>query len=81
MSKIELLTMLTDACVRYKKDWRDSVKRNCHMHKAELTAIDQISENTFDAILIGFINQIGVEQGLDYALYSKDLKTHKPKWE
>lgn len=73
--------MLTDAAVRYKKDWRESLKRNNHMHKIDNTDVENTPENVFDAILVGFINHAGIEQGVDYALYTKDLLTHKPKWE
>lgn len=91
MTKIDLLTMLTDSAVRYRKNWQDSLSRNFHMNKLiELCGqncnlkekvIQNVPKEVLDAILVDFINKIGVEQGVDYALYTKDLDTHKPKWE
>lgn len=69
MSKIDLLDMLKRQAIAFRAD-RDYFKRNQHMHKVKETpAIDDI-----DAVLTGFINFIGMQQGVDYALYTKDLK-------
>jgi hypothetical protein len=54
--------------------------RNTKFEKALSKAVDKIPQEIFDAILVDFINWVGVEQGVDYGLYTKDLETHKPKW-
>jgi GTP cyclohydrolase I len=35
--------------------------------------IEKVSQDTTDAILIDFINYVGMFQGVDYAIYTKDL--------
>ena len=80
MTKIDLLTMLTDSAVRYRKDCIASLLRNNHMNKITASNLN-FSQDVVDAILVDFINKIGTEQGVDYALDTKDLLTHEPKWE
>jgi hypothetical protein len=69
MTKIQLLEMLTEQARMFRAD-PDTFKRNAHMHKIhKAPPIDVV-----DAVLVGFINQIGTMQGVDYGLYAKDLK-------
>jgi len=68
MTKIELLEYLTDEAKKFRTD-SGHYQRNHHMH-AITTAPDQ---DVVDAVLTGFINHIGISQGVDYALYARDL--------
>lgn len=69
MTRGELLEMLTKFAKAYRKD-TTSVSRNQH-----LTFIDKEPDQaTKDAILVDFINYVGVRQCLDYALNVDDLK-------
>jgi len=72
MKKIELLELITDSAKRYRLNCVDSVNRNSHMN--ELCGHLVISQVVVDSILTDFINHVGVEQGVDYALYTKDLE-------
>ena len=68
MTKIELLEMLTNRARMFRND-RDYYKRNSHMH----SVTEAPPQEVVDAILTGFINHIGIVQGVDYALYACDL--------
>jgi len=68
MSKIELLEMLTKWARLFRSD-RVHYQRNSHMH----TTTEPPPQEVVDAVLTGFINDIGVMQGVDYALYASDL--------
>ena len=68
MTKIELLEMLTKRAKKFRED-RGHYERNKHMH-----AISEAPpQEVVDAVLTGFINDIGLMQGIDYALYAYDL--------
>lgn len=71
MTKIELLDMLRKNAENYRGKVNDSLKRNNHMHTYEG---EELPQTVIDAILIDFINYIGVRQGIDYALHTSDLK-------
>lgn len=71
MTNLELLNFLTDQAKSYRKDCVASINRNKHMNK--LTTPCDIDQSVVDAVLTDFINRIGSNQGVDYALYSKDL--------
>lgn len=71
MTKIQLLEYLTRMAKEYRKDCQNSVNRNKHMN--DLNGNFELNQNSIDALLTDFINMIGVNQGVDYALYSKDL--------
>lgn len=68
MTKLELLEMLTKRARVFRAD-RDFYKRNAHMH----AITNAPPQEVVDAILTGFINDIGVMHGVDYALYARDL--------
>ena len=51
------------------------------MNKLCVSDVDQITDDAFDGLLVDFINHVGIEQGVNYALYTKYLLTHKPKYE
>lgn len=71
MNRIEYLTQITESAKRYKDKSIESIKRNRHMN--ELDDSYEINQATIDAILVDFINHIGNEQCIDFALYTKDL--------
>ena len=74
MNKIELLEFLTKRARAFRAD-RDHFKRNNHMHDLkEAPPIEVV-----DAVLTGFINDIGITQGVDYAIYARDLATPENK--
>jgi len=72
MNKIEILTFISDHIKVYRKDAKASMFRNKHMN--DLTGEEDISQDVIDAILIDFVNFIGVNQGVDYGIYTSDLK-------
>ena len=70
MTKLEMLQFLEAAAKRYRLGCAESLVRNKHMNDMQ-EACDQ---KTIDAILVDFINHIGTEMWVDYALYVKDLR-------
>jgi hypothetical protein len=72
MTKIQLLEYLEKMAREYRKDCVNSINRNQHMN--ELGGKFDLKQNTIDAILVDFINKIGIHQGVDYAMYAKDLE-------
>lgn len=68
MNKIELLEMLKNCAIKYRKD-TNSVSRNQHLTNMK----NEPSQETKDAVLIDFINYIGMYQGIDYALSTSDI--------
>lgn len=62
-------------CKNYAREYRtlanDSIRRNRHMNHATENPIPQ---NDIDAMLVDFINFMGVRNGVDYALYTSDIQ-------
>lgn len=74
MTKGELLELLKNEAMKFRE------KPNFISINKHLTGIDENnmpSKEQTDGILVGFINCIGLSQGIDYALSSKDLKKDK----
>ena len=69
---LQQLNQLTENAKEYKLIAKDSVKRNKHMNQG-IDDFDIIHQAVIDAILVDFINHIGVKSGIDYALYISDL--------
>jgi hypothetical protein len=69
MSRIELLEMLRKYATSYRKD-ENSVTRNYHLTMLK----EEPSQEVKDAILTDFINYVGYQQCVDYALSAEDLK-------
>ena len=67
----EELQLLTKHAKDYRKDAQKSVERNRHMNQIEEG--EHVQQRHVDAILVDFINYIGVCHGCDYALYTSDL--------
>ena len=74
MTRGELLNYLTKEAMEFRKHPK-SISINNH-----LTGIDENnmpSKEQIDGILVGFINYIGISQGIDYALSYKDFGEEK----
>lgn len=69
MNSIEFLEFLTRRAKKFRLD-RGHYKRNEHMHRIT----EPPSQEVIDAVLVGFINDIGISRGIDYALYTTDLE-------
>lgn len=72
MTKFELLEFLTASATEYRKTCAESINRNKHMNS--LNEECKPEQSLVDAILTDFINRIGSNMGVDYALYTKDLE-------
>lgn len=72
MKAIELLQITEGLAKDYIKEAQQSLKRNNHMN--EIEGGELVQQRHIDAVLVDFINYIGVKHGIDYALYTKDLK-------
>ncbi len=68
MTAGDLLTMLTRHARKFRME-RTYFERNQHMHSMKTTP-DQV---VVDSLVTGFINYVGMQLGVDYALYSEDL--------
>jgi len=71
MTKIELLKLIKNAAISYSEIANTSIHNNNHMNNIATNI--KIEQNIIDAILVDFINYIGVKQGIDYAMYTSDL--------
>lgn len=69
MTKIELLEMLKNCAIKYRKD-TNSVSRNKHLTNLS----EEPSQEIKDAVLTDFINYVGMFQGVDYALAVEDIQ-------
>lgn len=77
MTKREYMDMIERGAVQYVKDAKESVLRNTHMN--ELDGTENIPQKVIDAILVDFINALGLYQGLDEGYYVKDLYDERVK--
>jgi hypothetical protein len=68
MNRGELLDYLTKVATKHFPDARSSMLRNTHLSGAYPEDINAVSSSVIKAVLIDFINFIGMEQGMDYAL-------------
>jgi len=81
MTRGELLDFLTREAKKYRREALSSIERNQHMN--DLSRDDflkfkrgrQRTQRLIDALLVDFINVIGVCQCLNYGLYAKDIKS------
>ena len=72
MKAIEMLELTKGYADKYRKEAQQSLERNNHMN--EIESGEMVQQRHIDAVLVDFINYIGVKHGIDYALYTKDLK-------
>lgn len=71
----ELLRLLTNFAKDYAKEGAESINRNNHMNDVPKT--ETVSQKVVDAVLVDFINYIGVRYLVDYGLYTSDLSQPK----
>lgn len=72
MKAIDMLELTKGYADKYRKEAQLSLERNNHMN--EIKSGEMVQQRHIDAVLVDFINYIGVKHGIDYALYTKDLK-------
>ena len=72
MKAIDILTKVTDHAKEYSKDAQKSIQRNNHMN--EVDEGELVQQRHIDAVLVDFINYMGTRYGIDYGMYTKDLK-------
>ena len=68
MTRGELLEFLTKQVKEFRND-KTSISRNYHLTDIK----EQPEQHLIDGVLVAFINHIGMNQGIDYALSVKDL--------
>jgi hypothetical protein len=68
----ELLDVVEKIIQKYHKEAIASIKHNNHMN--DIKKSEKIDKRIVDAVLVDFINRIGLEYGVDYAMYTRDLK-------
>lgn len=72
MTKRELLEYLERTAKDYRLGCRESLIRNSHMN--DLGGECDVDQKVVDAILVDFINKVGVDQWVDYGLYTRDFR-------
>ena len=72
MKAIEMLELTKKYADGYSKESKTSLVRNNHMN--EILESQQIEQKVIDAVLVDFINYIAVKHGIDYAIYTSDLR-------
>ena len=68
MTRGELLDFLTQQAKEFRKD-ETSISRNYHLTDIK----EQPEQYLIDGVLVAFINYIGINQCIDYALSVEDL--------
>lgn len=66
------LMSLTRQAQEYRADAQKSLERNRHMNEIEQG--EQVQQRIIDAVLTDFINYLGMKQGVDFGLYTEDLR-------
>lgn len=72
MKAIEMLELTKKYASEYSEGAKASLVRNNHMNGIKKD--EEVDQRVIDAVLVDFINFIGVKQGIDYALYTSDLR-------
>jgi len=72
MNVKEFLEKTANHAKEYRNEAQKSLVRNNHMN--EIEAGEQVQQRIIDAVLTDFINYVGMEHGIDYGIYTKDLK-------
>ncbi len=72
MNRGELLKMLTEFAKDYAPKAKESIVKNRHMN--QLGESVTVTQDEVDAILVDFINHVGMMQGIDFALNTSDLR-------
>ena len=75
MNREEFANLLMQSLKRYHADSvKSSMIRNLHMSACDPKSIRDASDDVLDAVLVDFVNYVCSRQGIDLALYTKDLK-------
>jgi hypothetical protein len=74
MLKGELVTMLSEQAKQYVKGAQESLQRNVHMNTLRPTQ-HPVEQEIIDAIVVDFTNYLAARQGIDLALYTRDVRT------
>ena len=77
MTKGDFLAHLANYAIDYNKSAPESVVKNHHMNQLDADAV--VDKTVSDAVVIDFINYIGVRMGVEYAMYTSDLVGEKRK--
>lgn len=72
MKATEIIEQIKKHADKYSEDAKASLVRNNHMNDIENN--EEIEQRVIDAVLVDFINFIGIRYGIDYALYTSDLR-------
>ena len=73
------MRFLTEEAKRYSQGALSSLTRNNHMNSLSAKDIlrfkreGRLTKKFIEALLVDFINAIGVSQGIDYGLHTKHL--------
>ena len=76
MTRGELIKFISTCAETYVDDAKKSIKRNSHMNFYDN---EPVAQSTIDALIVDFVNFCGTKQGLDWGLYTKDLRKTKGK--
>jgi hypothetical protein len=72
MKTIEVLNILKCYATKYKEEGIiKSVKGNSHMN--ELSDDIKMTSEEAEAVIVDFINYVGVQSCIDYGLYTRDI--------
>jgi len=74
-TKGDLLKYLDDRASEYCRISKASLARSIHMNNLKKSEVAKIHQDVIEAIIVDFVNFIGSQQGLDYGLYTKHLKS------
>jgi hypothetical protein len=70
MLRGELMTFLVNRAKDYRREGIfESITRNSHTNKFD----GVFNESLADAVLVDFVNYLGLTQGIDLALYTEDI--------
>lgn len=73
----EVLELLKKYADKYSVNAKSSLVRNNHMN--DIKDNEEIDQRVIDAVLVDFINFIGMKNCVDYALYTRDLRDYNMK--
>ena len=77
MKVCEVLELLKKYADKYSVNAKSSLVRNNHMN--DIKDNEEIDQRVIDAVLVDFINFIGMKNCVDYALYTRDLRDYNMK--
>ncbi len=79
MTRGELLKLLEEEAKRYRLEALLSIKRSRHMNDLSQADLAKLEKNQkqiqrlIDALLVDFINKVGIGQCVDLGLYTKHI--------